>query len=126
MPLWVSLEGTFSPVRTLNISLWDLSLFGERMHQDSNVSAMKEIQDAIIDPPLPCPKLVNAIAQEIGLGATKLMSCFSKSPNTGNALCIRPAIAPAKLRQPLQHWHAAPLILVKVHLSGWHALYLCL
>ena len=103
-----------------------LSLFGERMHQNSNVSAMKEIQDAIIDTPLPCPKLVNAIAQEIGLGATKRMSFFSKSPNTGNALCIRPAICSAKLRQPLQHWHAAPLILVKVHLSGWHALYLCL
>jgi hypothetical protein len=48
--------------RSGNIGLWDLSLFGESVHENGHVLAMKEIQDAVIDVPLPCPKLVDAIA----------------------------------------------------------------
>src|SRR5215510_13085956 len=111
IPLRVLLEGCFSPESSVNVRLWDFSLFGESVHQDGNVSAMKEIQDAVIHVSLPCPKLI---------------SCCSEPPNTGDAFRIRPAVALAKLCQPLHHWHAAPLILVKVDLSLWHRRYLYL
>src|SRR5262245_46342589 len=124
--LRVLLEGCFSSESSVNVRLWDFSLFGESVHQDGNVSAMKEIQDAVIHVSLPCPKLVDAIAYEVGLGTAKLMSCCSEPPNTGDAFRIRPAVALAKLCQPLHHWHAAPLILVKVDLSLWHRRYLYL
>jgi hypothetical protein len=40
MPLGVLLEGFFSPESSVDVRLWDFSLFGESVHQDGNVSAM--------------------------------------------------------------------------------------
>src|SRR4029453_11177393 len=111
--------------RTLDIRCGDLTLFGQRMDQDGHMAAMKEIQDTVIDAPLPCPKLVEALAYEVGLGTPEIMAGFRQAPHADDALRIGPASAPAKLPQPLHDRRTAPLILVKVDLSCRHALYLC-
>jgi hypothetical protein len=110
----------------MHISLRDLPLLGERMRQNGHVSAMKEIQHTIIHASLPCPKLVDAIASVIGLGAAEFVSCLGKPRDAGDAFGICPAIAPAKLRKPFHHWRAATLLLVKEDRSRWHAPYLYL
>lgn len=126
MPFWVVFKGGFAPECPRDLRSGDRALFGQRMDQDGHIAAMKEIQDTVIDAPLPCPKLVEAFADEVGLGTPELMAGFRQAPQADDAFRIGPAIAPAKLLQPLHDRRTAPLILVKVDLSCGHALYLCL
>jgi hypothetical protein len=62
MPLGVLLEDCFAPACAVNVCLRDLSLFGKSMHQDGDITAMKEIQDAVVHAALACSKLVETIA----------------------------------------------------------------
>jgi hypothetical protein len=111
MPFRIVRKGVFSPAGVLKVRLWDPSLFGQRMRQDGHVAAMKEVQDTIIDVPLPCPQLVEAIAYVIGFGAAELVSGFGKPLNARDAFGIRSAVAPAQRRQLLHHWRAATLLI---------------
>jgi hypothetical protein len=87
---------------------------------------MKEIQETVIDAPLPCPQLVEALADEVSLGTPKLMAGFRQAPQADDAFGLGPAVALAKCLQPLHDRRTAPLILVKVDLRRGHALCLCL
>ena len=126
MPFWVVFKGGFAPERPLDIRCGDLTLFGQRMDQDGHIAAMKEIQDTVIDAPLPCPQFIEALTDEVSLGTPELMAGFRQAPQADDAFGIGPAIAPAKLLQPLHDRRTPPLILVKVDLSCGHVLYLCL
>ena len=96
------------------------------MDQDGHIAAMKEIQDTVIDAPLPCPQFIEALTDDVSLGTPELMAGFRQAPQADDAFGIGPAIAPAKLLQPLHDRRTPPLILVKVDRSCGHALCLCL
>src|SRR4029453_5599298 len=117
MPFWVVFKGGFASERPLDIRCGDLTLFGQCMDQDGHIAAMKEIQNTVIDASLPCPQLVEALADEVSLRAPELMAGFFQAPQGDDAFGIGPAIAPAQPLQPLHDRRTAPLILVKVDRS---------
>lgn len=119
-------KGDFASERPRDIRGGDLTLFGERMDQDGHIAAMKEIQDTVIDTPLPCPQLIEALTDDVRLGTPELMAGFRQAPQADDAFGIGPAIAPTQLLQPLHDRRTAPLILVKIDLSCGHVLSLCL
>lgn len=73
MSLRVRFKISLSPNRELDIPLRHFIFFNQAGRQYGSNSTMKEIEHSVVHRSEPNTKLINPIAQKIGLGTAKLM-----------------------------------------------------
>ena len=99
----VLLEKTLPLQCQPNVPIWNLSFFDKALRQDSGNSALKEIQDAIVDSLPPYPQFIDPASQQIGFRPPQFMTQFSQTLDLDHAFVLnirRKGIEPLQYRDP--------------------------
>src|SRR6266567_3048216 len=91
---------------------------GEPMCQDGCQPSVKEVEEPVVDSTELGAKLVDAVAQVVGLGAAKLVSEFCKTLDASNALGVRGLVVPPELLEPVESGHLIRALLVEDDVSA--------
>ena len=72
--MWICNENGFSGQRAVQIDLWNLVLFGNRVSKNGHVSTVEKIEDAIIDMSSFCTEFVDPILENVCGRSSKFVS----------------------------------------------------
>ena len=81
---------------------------------------MEEVQDAVVDSAGLCPKLVDAVSEEVGVGPSELVSEGSKHSELGDTGGVGLGVPPAVDGESVTHRHVILLLLVENKRCLWH------
>jgi hypothetical protein len=87
------------------------------VRQDDRFAALKEVEDAVIDPLQGGAKFVNPIPQKVGFGAAQFVAHLSQPLDPGDTLGARFVWDSV---EPVQQWHAAVAFAVKDSFRSGH------
>jgi hypothetical protein len=96
MPIRVLFEFFLAPDGPVYFCVRNFALLGKSASQNSDVSSVKKVQDAIIDSSVLRPQFVNSVPKNVCQRSPELKAEFGEPVDSLSAFCPRFALAPSQ------------------------------
>ena len=120
MGLCVSFKARLSLNRAFDFRRRDPVTLRQAARQDSRVTPMKAVQDAIVDVTGARSQFVDAVPEVIGNWTTKLVTQPGKLLDECRALDVGPSVAVPQIAEPVNDRDTARTVLIENDPGLWH------
>jgi hypothetical protein len=119
MSPWVDFEPPLALNGAVNFLRRDDTLFDQPMRYHCRPCSVKEVQNSVVNPLKADPKLINPVAQKVGLGPPQFVTHFTQPLQSQKALVLGFCRQAA---EPLQERARSVLFLVKDNFRSGHSI----
>ncbi len=102
--LWIGEKSGHALDRDVDLTAGHLCLLGDRVRDDGDLLAREEVQDAIVDGSEADAKFVDAVSEQIGLRAAKLVAESFETLQADHALGEGLFLALAEVLEEVEDW----------------------